>query len=140
MDRQYTSLTGRWSGYFGYTNAAAPRVVFEAVLQETAGLVTGEIMEPNTFRSDINGDLLSAISGSRDGLEVSFLKTYTDFDEDDSPFYDGMVNRALSRIEGRWHFRRIRGWYGPFMMVRRPERSAQKSAVVETEMEHQDKE
>jgi len=46
-------LTGSWTGRYDYDNIAfGTPVSFDAVLTETAGILRGEIVEPNTFRPE----------------------------------------------------------------------------------------
>lgn len=111
------TLTGRWMGRYDYDRGGDP-VAFEVSLTETGGAITGEVMEPNKFRQDMGEMLNATLDGARSGTQVSFIKRYSGFAQGDHPQYDGSVNAALTRIEGRWQFKHIAGWGGRFMMVR----------------------
>lgn len=113
----HKDLSGRWIGRYAY-DRSGEIVSFEAMLTETAGVLRGETVEPNTFRAELGPVLLAALSGSRTGVEVSFVKAYTDFEDIDRPLYEGRVNAALTRIDGTWRMWNA-GWFtGRFMMTR----------------------
>jgi hypothetical protein len=116
------SLTGRWLGRYEYPYAAPP-VPFEADLVEDAGLLTGTIYEPNTFKPGAGPELLADITGSRAGAQVVFQKRYRGAPGHEWPFYEGTANSALTRIEGYWIFRHI-GFSGRFVMMRKPKATA----------------
>lgn len=114
-----SGLSGCWSGRYDYANPAqgAP-VSFDATLEEFAGLISGNIVEPNTFRPDLSDTLLAVISGLRTGNGVRFVKTYTDFDDADHPHYSGQINAAATRITGTWHFPSAPQIRGTFLLAR----------------------
>ncbi|MGL5009638.1 MAG: hypothetical protein ACRC6I_07120 [Paracoccaceae bacterium] len=112
------SLTGRWLGRYDYPYGAAS-VAFEADVVEDAGVLGGAIFEPNTFRRDAGPELVADIQGSRDGAQVMFHKRYRGATPAEWPHYEGVVNGALTRIEGRWVFAAT-GFSGRFVMMRKP--------------------
>lgn len=128
------SLSGSWTGRYDYDNAAhgAP-VSFDAVLTETAGTVRGEVVEPNTFRAEAADTLLAVLTGIRSGAQVSFTKTYTDFETDDHPVYEGAVNDTATRIIGRWHFPGWPGIRGTFLFARTAQAAVRKTAKAQVE-------
>ena len=116
--RRYTSLTGAWSGAYGYSGLSHGRgdVPFNALLNEADGALTGSTDEPNTFAPGEAASLFANLSGSRAGAKVSFVKTYDGTGgQTHSIAYEGEVNEAMTRIDGRWRG----GWLsGPFFMER----------------------
>jgi hypothetical protein len=116
---RFNSLTGAWSGEYQYPAAmrGAPRVPFNARIDEAGGSFTGAIDEPNTFADRSAPRLFATISGTRTGSAVSFIKTMDGTGgATHSIVYDGVVNPDFTRIEGSW---RIPGnWSGPFFMER----------------------
>ena len=128
------NLTGTWTGIYDYDNVAfgAP-VSFDATLIETAGLLQGDIMEPNTFRSQSLDSLLAVISGMRTGSSVHFVKTYTNFDAPENPVYDGTVNATATRITGRWHFPSQPNIKGTFLLARTQQAAARKTTTNKAE-------
>jgi len=133
------SLSGSWTGRFDYDNISfgAP-VSFDAVLTETGGTLRGEIVEPNSFRPEATDTLLSVLFGTRSGSTVSFTKTYTDFESNDHPQYDGQVNATATRITGRWHFPALTHVKGTFLLARTAEATARKQAKAAVEMVFED--
>ncbi|MDA9207819.1 hypothetical protein N9O61_02930 [Octadecabacter sp.] len=132
------SLSGSWTGRFDYDNVAyGTPVSFDAVLTETAGALRGEIVEPNTFRPEATDTLLAVLVGSRNGGKVTFVKTYTDFEETDHPTYEGQVNATATRITGRWFFPKMPGVKGTFLLARTAQAAARKTkrAAVELPLE-----
>lgn len=123
------SLTGRWPGRYEYPYAAPP-VPFEAEIVEDAGMISGAIYEPNTFKRDAGPELLADITGNRAGAQVVFQKRYRAAPAQEWPIYEGTANNALTRIEGRWIFHHI-GFSGRFVMIRKPMAAAK--AKRETE-------
>ena len=80
------TLTGSWPGRFDDDSVVhGTPVSFDAVLTELGSILHGEVVEPNTFRKDAGDTLLAVLSGTRDGTSVTFVKTYTDFDDADHP-------------------------------------------------------
>lgn len=133
------TLSGSWTGRYDYDNIAfgAP-VSFDAVLTQTGSTLRGEIVEPNTFRPEATDTLLAVLSGSRSGTRVQFVKTYTDFEGEDHPVYEGQVNATATRITGRWHFPTMPGVKGTFLLARTAEAAVRKHARTAVELMLQD--
>ena len=132
------SLSGSWTGRFDYDNVAyGTPVSFDAVLTETDGELHGEVVEPNTFRPEGTDTLLAVLVGNRNGTAVSFVKTYTDFEETDHPTYEGTVNATATRVTGRWFFPKTPGVKGTFLLARTAQSAARKRkrAAVEASYE-----
>lgn len=111
---------------------------FDAVLTQTGTILRGEIVEPNTFRPEPTDTLLAVLTGTRSGSNVSFVKTYTDFEESDHPHYDGQINATATRITGRWHFPSMPGVKGTFLLARTAEAAVRKKARAAVEMVFED--
>ncbi|MEL6839582.1 MAG: hypothetical protein AAFP85_09835 [Pseudomonadota bacterium] len=123
------SITGRWTGRYDYSGKAAP-VPFDAALEDNAGILSGEVTEPNTFRRDMGAHLAALLLGERTGFDVSFRKTYDGFDQGDDPVYEGALNTALTRIDGFWRFPNDPHWSGRFMMVRAVDMRARRKVAA----------
>lgn len=133
------SLSGSWTGRYDYDNIAfGTPVSFDAVLTQTGSTLRGEIVEPNTFRSEATDTLLAVLTGTRSGSTVRFVKTYTDFEEDDHPAYEGQVNATITRITGRWHFPGMPGAKGTFLLARTAEAAVRKAAKAAVEKTFED--
>lgn len=129
------SLSGSWTGRYDYDNIAfGTPVSFDAVLTETGGTLRGETVEPNTFRDEATDTLLAVLSGTRNGSSVRLVKTYTDFEDDDHPTYEGQVNATATRITGRWHFPGTPGVKGTFLLARTAQAAVRKHAKAALEM------
>lgn len=111
------TLSGAWIGRYLYGAATEPPVAFDATLDEVAGTIGGETIEPNSFAPLASDTLLAAIRGHWSGPEVTFDKRYTDIE---SPVihYEGVINPGLTKIEGSWVFPSDGRIWGRFMMVR----------------------
>ena len=122
------SLSGSWTGRFDYDNVAlGTPVSFDAVLAESGGTLRGEVVEPNTFRKEATDTLLAVLVGTRSGSSVTFTKTYTDFEADEDPVYEGQVNATATRITGRWHFPSLPSAKGTFLLARTAKAAARKT-------------
>ena len=133
------SLSGSWTGRFDYDNIAnGTPVSFDAVLTQSGSTIRGEIVEPNTFRPEATDTLLAVLTGTRSGSNVSFVKTYTDFEDNDHPHYVGQVNTTATRITGRWHFPSISGIKGTFLLARTAEAAVRKKAKAAVELVFED--
>ncbi|MCF2871369.1 hypothetical protein L0664_09870 [Octadecabacter sp. G9-8] len=129
------TLSGSWTGRYDYDNVAfGVPVSFDAVLTETGSTLRGEIVEPNTFRTEETDTLIAVLVGTRNGSAVRFVKTYTDFEENDHPHYDGQVNATATRITGRWHFPGMPGVKGTFLLARTAQAAARKTTRATREM------
>ena len=133
------TLTGSWTGRFDYDSVAyGTPVSFDAVLTELGSILHGEVVEPNTFRKDAGDALLAVLSGTRDGTSVTFVKTYTDFDDADHPRYEGQVNATATRITGRWHFPTKPDVKGTFLLARTTQAAARKTKRAAVSMPLED--
>ena len=117
MTDGFTTLSGAWMGRYDYGAGQCP-VSFEAMLQDDAGALSGQITEPNTFRRDMGASLTASLVGDRLGYDVTFRKIYAGFDQGGDPVYEGVLNAALDRIDGMWRFSNDPQWSGRFMMIR----------------------
>ena len=107
-------LSGQWSGIYNYP-ALYPPNTFEATIRDSAGVITGETVEPDAH---LRGpDRHAVIDGSHAGNSVRFTKIYDDF-ELDAPVihYQGTIQADGDEIEGRWDIPGV--WSGTFLMVR----------------------
>ena len=112
-------MNGLWSGWYGYAGLAEP-VAFTAWFDETAGLLTGSILEPNTI-SDLDIDDLAAdIAGTREGADITFVKTYgTGQGVHSHPIsYSGLADGDFRRVRGEWMFPDPSYGRGPFELAR----------------------
>ena len=129
------SLSGSWTGRFDYDNVAlGTPVSFDAVLTESGGTLRGEVVEPNTFRTEATDTLLAVLTGTRSGSAVTFTKTYTDFEAEDHPVYEGQVNATATRITGRWHFPTMPSAKGTFLLARTAQAAARKTTKTAVEL------
>lgn len=117
-------VTGTWAGTYFYTDSAArrPPVYFFAELILDEEVLSGFIVEPNTFGDSSEAELHATVSGviHPDGL-VSFHKTY-DGTAGVSHLvrYEGQLDDARTRIEGQWMV--SSGSSGTFVMTRQARR------------------
>ena len=119
MVETHTTLSGQWQGRFEYDQGGKPSP-FEVEFSKDGADLQGQMIEPNSFRRDMGGELTAHLKGSRSGHHVSFVKRYIGFDQGDLLTYDGTVNLALTRMEGRWRFPSQPKWGGRFVMFRKP--------------------
>ena len=115
MTKRRSSLTGSWGGAYRYPGAER-ETVFNARIEENGGAFIGTIQEPNDFVQSAGSVLNATIDGSRIGSAITFTKFYDHAEVRHSIRYDGSVDDALMRIEGRWVVHP--GWTGTFFMVR----------------------
>jgi hypothetical protein len=125
MIKRRSSLTGSWSGAYRYPGESR-ETVFNARIQEDGGAFIGTIQEPNDFVQSAGSVLNATIDGGRTGSAVTFTKFYDHADVRHSIRYDGSVDDALMRIEGRWVVHP--GWSGTFFMVREDDGEATEAA------------
>ncbi len=130
MTPRLRSLSGHWQGRYAYSGRfRMPPCAFNATLEEKAGALSGETIEPNTFAPVPLDTLVAGIAGSHEGPDVYFRKTYVDF-ETSTILYEGELNPTGNRIDGTW---RISGYpwvRGTFMMARLESAARRKAAVV----------
>lgn len=111
------NLTGPWMGRYSYVTQVLPPVAFNAVLTDEDGAISGETMEPNTFKDLHMDTLIAGIIGVREGTMVRWSKNYSDFDGNRID-YDGLVNPTFTRVEGRWAFSNAPWDHGTFVLIR----------------------
>ena len=112
-------MNGLWSGWYGYGGLAEP-VPFPAWFDETSGLLTGSILEPNTISTLGIEDLTSDIAGTRVGGDITFVKTYVEGQGVHShPIsYTGLADGDFQRVRGEWMFPDPNYGRGPFELAR----------------------
>ncbi|MEL6753492.1 MAG: hypothetical protein AAFO57_05655 [Pseudomonadota bacterium] len=112
-------MNGLWSGWYTYSNLGEP-VPFTAWIDDSAGLLTGTILEPNTISNLDLDDLQAEIAGTRMGQDVFFSKTYgPDQGAHGLPIaYDGRVDEDFETVRGQWSFADPRNGKGPFELKR----------------------
>jgi hypothetical protein len=107
-------LSGEWSGIYSYPSLYPPNL-FEAVIRDSGGLVTGVISQPGEFFEPTGTVQHAVIEGSREGGTLAFIKIYDDLDRP-TPHYRGTIKPGGDEIEGEWT---IPGnWSGTFLMIR----------------------
>lgn len=103
--KRYDSLSGLWTGAYHYrwSRGDVDAVPFNARLEEDGGDLTGEIDEPNTFAPSSAPRLFASVRGTRDGMNVTFIKRYTGVGRQSHTIgYEGAVNADFTRIDGTW--------------------------------------
>jgi hypothetical protein len=129
-DKDLQNLSGFWTGVYDYPAAHREPVPFNAVIEDVAGALHGEIIEPNTFSKARDRELFASITGSRDGNAVRFVKTYERVSQGGhSLVYQGTLDGSGTRIDGMWRAHAL--WSGPFVM----NRSTGKTATIENKAE-----
>ena len=125
-ENERDNLSGFWTGVYDYPVASRAPVPFNAVIEDVAGALGGEIIEPNTFSPAKDRELFASLAGRRDGKAVHFVKTYEEVPRGGhSIVYRGTLDAAGTRIDGTWRANAF--WSGAFVM----NRSAGKAATVE---------
>lgn len=116
---EFKGMNGLWSGWYGYGLLSA-RVPFTAWVDETAFLLTGSILEPNTFAKSDLDDLQADIAGTRHGQAVVFTKTYGPRQGAHAyPIsYEGSVDHEFKHVAGEWSFVAGITGSGPFELSR----------------------
>jgi hypothetical protein len=130
--KQSLNLSGFWTGVYDYPNAFRQPVPFNAVIEDVAGALGGEIIEPNTFSSAKDRELFASLSGSREGNAVHFIKTYEQVPRGGhSIVYEGTLDATGTKIEGNWRSTRPNSsWSGPFVMNRSNGKTAKKEEKI----------
>ena len=71
-----SSVTGFWTGHYYYATSGAPKVEFQAELEQIGDVLYGNITEQNTFDPFAGQILIAELVGTvREGT-VSFIKNY----------------------------------------------------------------
>lgn len=134
---QHVDMNGLWSGSYSYELIGEP-VVFSAWFDDQGGALGGTITEPNSFLSGGPDDLQADIKGSRHGVVIDFVKTYTKSSGAhlDPIFYEGEANRGFTEVRGVWRFKSAGSLPGKFTLNRIShgmEEAASKRRVAEVE-------
>ena len=113
------NMNGLWSGWYAYARFSQP-VTFTAWIDDTSGLLTGTILEPNTFSSQQVDDLQSEVAGTRDGHHIFFSKTYLSGQgAHDRPIaYNGLADSGFELVRGEWSFAGPHWGHGAFELKR----------------------
>lgn len=107
---------------------------FNAVITDSGGALTGEIIERNTFSPTTDPDLFASLSGTRNGSSVMFVKTYEKVPRGGhSILYEGTLDASRTRIDGTW--KANARWSGPFVMNRSNGQKIGKEMTVSKEEE-----
>lgn len=107
------SISGFWAGTYAYPNDSAPSVNFDCEMQQSGGVIAGQITE-----SHRPGQMLLAhINGQISGSNISFFKRYKTADSNYrwGISYVGEVSAKKDKITGIW---RAGGRQGTFEMHR----------------------
>ena len=134
---QHVDMNGLWTGSYSYDLIGDP-VVFSAWIDDQNGVLGGTISEPNTFVQNGPEDLQAIIKGSRHGVLIDFIKTYTIASgaSQEGIFYEGEANRAFTEVRGTWRFPSPAILPGKFVLSRLThglEKAAAKRRVAEVE-------
>lgn len=116
--REATSgLTGTWSGRYEYPIKKRRGVDFSMKLIFSQGLITGSIIEPNTFGSKASRNLYAHFKGTVTGNQIRWVKKYDGTGGvDHIVIYEGKLDRAAQTVTGKW---KIPGnWSGAFSLRR----------------------
>lgn len=113
------NMNGLWSGWYTYSSLSEP-VPFTAWFDDAAGLLTGSVLEPNTFSKLDIDDLQADIAGTRLRQQIFFTKTYgQDQGAHGLPIsYDGRADEAFEMVRGEWSFSDAQRGKGPFELRR----------------------
>lgn len=115
-------LSGDWAGIYSYPHSLPP-VSFTASLSETGGWIVGEVEEQSEKGRGPPRRLGASIQGRRQGLSVTWLKTYDDpAHHHEAVQYEGAVSADGEEISGRWSL--FGNWSGSFLMVRQTRTAA----------------
>ena len=135
MSKRRSSLTGSWSGAYRYRGDFGPETVFNVQIEDVAGAFTGALQEPNVLARGPDQVVTADIEGTRTGSAVVFIKFYDGSGGMDHAIrYEGAVDDALTRIEGKWAI--PRDATGTFWMVRDDQgEEAEAEAVTEEPIE-----
>ena len=134
---QHVDMNGLWSGSYSYDLIDSP-VRFTAWIDDQSGALGGTIAEPNTFVRGGPDDLEANIKGSRLGVVIDFVKTYSISSDVhlDPIFYEGEANRGFTEVRGVWRIKSDGMRPGKFTLTRIShgmEAAASKHRSVEVE-------
>ena len=114
-------LNGLWSGQFYYPEILRMEPVsFTAWIDDTNGLLSGSILEPNTFADGGPSMLSASLQGERTGTGVIFTKRYEAGQNAHSEniVYSGTIAEDFKLITGKWAFERPDRMSGLFVLSR----------------------
>lgn len=102
MNAAAENLSGFWVGRYDYAGGFGKPVQFLVNLHDDGGALSGTISEPNEIGKS-SSELHAIISGSREGNDVFFIKTYDGAsDAAHRVDYAGTVNSEGTEISGHW--------------------------------------
>jgi hypothetical protein len=106
------TAAGVWSGRYHYADGQ-PSVEFNALIDDVAGALFGDIDEIATFGDGAEPRLFARLDGERNGYEVLFLKSYDGTaGVEHSVQYVGRLSADMRTIRGEWRiFSRIGGTF-----------------------------
>ncbi|MEO0816501.1 MAG: hypothetical protein AAFX86_04260 [Pseudomonadota bacterium] len=112
-------MNGLWSGWYTYSTLSEP-VPFTAWIDDSAGLLTGSILEPNTFSAMDIDDLQAELAGTRLEQQIHFSKTYAAGQgaHEKPIIYEGRADEDFITVRGQWSFANPRDGKGPFELSR----------------------
>ena len=125
-----SSVTGFWTGHYFYATSGAPKVEFQAELEQIGDVLHGNITEQNTFDPFAGQMLVAELIGRVSGGAVSFTKSYMNAGNRLQKIqYRGALSSDENEIAGSWA---IGMATGPFKMRRAIEQKP-KAKVVRKE-------
>lgn len=112
-------MNGLWSGWYDYAGLSEP-VSFTAWFDETRGILSGTILEPNTFGDPSLDDLHADITGAREGYDVAFIKLYRPDQgaHGQDIRYEGVADSDFNRVRGVWSIDAAESVAGRFELAR----------------------
>lgn len=125
-----SSVTGFWTGHYYYATSGAPKVEFQAELEQIGDVLYGNITEQNTFDPFAGQILIAELVGTVSGMRVTFSKSYMNAGNRLQKIqYQGAISSDENEIAGRWAIGSVTG---PFNMRRAIEQKP-KAKVVRSE-------
>lgn len=99
-------MNGLWTGWYSYQAMEHHSVPVTVWFDEASGVLTGTMLEPNTFADPAIEELSAELAGMRAGSEVIFTKRYFSAPgvHDEPIRYQGVVDDAFEYIAGSWRF------------------------------------
>ena len=116
----YENMNGLWTGWYAYKLVIEERVPITVWFNEAAGVLSGTMLEPNTFANPAIEELSADINGSRAGTAIVFTKLYhpTDGVHQEPITYLGQVEAGFEQIYGEWTFNQQGMISGTFELLR----------------------
>ena len=130
MATKSLNIGGLWMGSFSYPARRGVTTPFLARIEDEGGALSGTIIEPNTMGQ--SSDSLEAIlSGSRQGHQVDFTKTYDGAsDAAHAVDYVGRLSSDGNVISGVWSLADLDGTFEMYREAVWEERVGQEAEVV----------